>query len=212
MTISQFHPFAWPVVVLIIAIVALFAYRPPVSRFLDRLKGVGLKSPRWNLQASAAPQATNSTGLPRVSDEAKAIFDPILLQEQKDIVKKEVIDKHYLEGEAREEELITALATTVLFYGFDSTYFIIFGSQLGALQQLNSEPMLAVEALRPWYELGAIGSPTTYENYSFEQWLNFLQLSGLIRRDNGPTVQITIRGRSFLKYLVHRGYPLTKPA
>jgi hypothetical protein len=76
-----------------------------------------------------------------VSDEAKAIFDPVLLQEQKDIVQREVLEKHHLEGEAREEELITALAATVLFYGFDSTYYLIFGSQLGALQQLNSAPM-----------------------------------------------------------------------
>lgn len=104
MTLSEFYPFAWPAVVLIIAIVALLAYRSPVSRLLDRLRGLGFKSARWNLQASAAPQPANSAVFPRVSDEAKAIFDPVLLQEQKDLVQREVLEKHHLEGEAREEE------------------------------------------------------------------------------------------------------------
>lgn len=206
--ISELRPFAWPIVVLILGVVAIIVLRDPLPRLIGR---ADVTVEKWGVKAVIGPQKQSQEASPP-SQELLGMFDKVLLKDQESLIDS-LLDKQGIErGPNRERELLTLLSGAVLVNGFEGTYFRIFGSQLGALQALNSAPSgLPTETLRPWFDLGAAMSPEVYTNYSFEQWLTFLQTSVLIVR-NGGMIQITVRGRSFLKYLVHQGYPLTKSA
>ena len=51
--------------------------------------------------------------------------------------------------------------------------------------------------------------PGQYANYSFEQWLVYMESQMLVTRKDDK-VYITLDGREFLKYLIHQGYTLYK--
>jgi hypothetical protein len=112
-------------------------------------------------------------------------------------------------GPDRERILIRLLAGLAVVQGFERTYTLIWGSQIFALQFLNSAGSVNSDLLRPWYDQAAAREPDLYAVYSFDQWLGFLQVSLLVLRA-GDTVSISLEGREFLKYLLHQGYSLYK--
>ena len=66
-----------------------------------------------------------------------------------------------------------------------------------------------MESLKPYYDLAKGQAPELYENYSFEQWLTFMENHRLVGRKESK-VAITLVGREFLKYLVNQGFSLYK--
>jgi len=84
-------------------------------------------------------------------------------------------------------------------------WFTIFGSQLEALLELNSRGLIPVADLKKHYDKAAVGYPKTYINYSFEQWLNYMQSRMLIARYPSQMVELSYNGKDFLKYLAHVG-------
>jgi hypothetical protein len=91
---------------------------------------------------------------------------------------------------------------------FEWIWWQIFGSQLRMLQTMNAK-VLTLDVARQFYEQGPLTRPDFYKTYSFEQWLAFLRAAGFIL-ESGNNVQITIRGREFLKYLTHCGYDINQ--
>ena len=104
------------------------------------------------------------------------------------------------------------MAAASIVQEFERIYSIVWGSQLGALQFLNSAGVDGTEtlSLQAWYDQAAAQYVDTYTNYTFEQWLGFLQSQQLIVRANDQ-VGITLEGREFLKYVLHQGYRMYKP-
>jgi hypothetical protein len=74
-----------------------------------------------------------------------------------------------------------------------------------ALTELNHR-VLRREQIKTYYDEGAQRSPGLYANYSFDQWLEYLPSQILIGEHPGQTFEITVRGKDFLKYMVHFGY------
>jgi hypothetical protein len=70
---------------------------------------------------------------------------------------------------------------------------------------MNSK-VLRREKVKTYYDNAARQYPERYANYSFEQWLSYMKGQILILEHPGDTVEITVRGRDFLKYMVHCGY------
>ena len=99
--------------------------------------------------------------------------------------------------------LLRHYAATRIAYYFQGVYGLIWGSQLNALEFLNSNPAPR-ESLRALYVAGASQYPTVYTNDSFDRWLGFLESQLLVRNDGGQ-MGITIRGREFLTYLTKAG-------
>ncbi len=106
----------------------------------------------------------------------------------------------------REQFFLRFIATGILSYVFDTIWYTIYASQIKALQTLNAKP-LKREEVRPFYSDAVASSPSTYKNYSFDQWIGFLREQGLIT-EQVDMVGITQRGREFLKYLIHQGRPM----
>jgi hypothetical protein len=105
----------------------------------------------------------------------------------------------YKSGNERDSFVVRALATVIIVSFFETTWHIIFGSQILALERLNKE-MAKLEDLYPFYQNDLDKRP----QYSFESWFGFLKSSVLVRQD-GYNVGITVRGKEFLKFLVNFG-------
>jgi len=86
---------------------------------------------------------------------------------------------------------------------FYHIYNLIWGSQIALLNFLNAKIYATVEDLRGFYDFAAIQYPDTYASYSFDQYINFLRSQNLLRVDN-DVYQITVKGRSFLLFLVNQ--------
>lgn len=196
---------AWPAVVLILGIVAIFVFKLPLTRFLDRAQKIG----KSGIEVGAGAQVSGVEVKPSPADELLKAFDNALLLEREKFIQTELERLHINSGPDRERVLIRLLAGLSLVQVFERTYTLIWGSQISALQFLNSAGTVRVDLLRPWYDQAAAREPDLYVVYTFEQWLAFLQASVLIAR-TGENVAISVGGREFLKYLLHQGYSLYK--
>jgi hypothetical protein len=83
------------------------------------------------------------------------------------------------------------------------TWYTIYGSQLEALAELNSRGLIPVADLKKHYDKAVAGYPKTYANYSFEQWLKYMQSRMLIATYPTQMVELSFNGKDFLKYLAH---------
>lgn len=199
---------AWPLVVLVLGIFALLLFKKPVARLIDRTTTVsksGLVASHKPQEAIESPKASN------VNEFLKTTFDNALLVELEGIIEKQVEMLNPSSHEEKEKLLLRLLASTTILRSFDLTYYLIYGSQIMALQHLNDlrGATIPVSQLREFYDLAKKTDPQFYGDYSFEGWFQFLMASLLIRRD-GDIVSITVRGKEFLKYLLEQGYTFLK--
>jgi hypothetical protein len=104
----------------------------------------------------------------------------------------------------REGFYVKLIATALPAFMYDIAWAYIFKSQLLLLQELNRRVLLLAE-VKPYYEKAASDNSTLYADYSFDQWLGFMKSHVLLIQHPNGMIEITIRGRDFLKYLVHCG-------
>ncbi len=129
-------------------------------------------------------------------------YDNVLLRECEDNVRKMAAE--YPPNKQREDFLLRNIATLTVLGIFEMTWWNIFKSQLDALDLLNKKN-LTLDELRAFYDEGKTNYPHLYEGRSFEAWLAFMRNYVLIVEE-GEIVKITVRGKEFLKYMVHCSY------
>lgn len=220
----------WPLVGLVLGVLALVLFRQPLSRFLDRAQKIGttgieaspLRQEAGEVKPSIADKLLETyANVPQKPGEVKSspaneflkVFDNALLVKREDQIREE-LKKRNIQGADRERVLLRFLAALVLVGEFDRVYVLIWGSQIGALQEVNAAGAngINIERLQAaWYEDAAKREPETYRQYSFDQWLGFLVESSLITRD-AQKVTIRPEGREFLRYVIERGYSIFKRA
>ena len=83
-------------------------------------------------------------------------------------------------------------------------WYTVYESQLRALEQLNARP-LSTAQVKTFYDEAMQKFPGLYPRYSFDNWLNYLR-AWLMLVQNGDIFSIGVRGKEFLKYLVHEGH------
>jgi len=198
----------WPAVVLILGIIALIFLRKPLVRFFDR--AVEMKFGSAAVTAAQAPQESSKDIKAAPSDELLKAFDNALLIKNEDIIRKEFETRKITAQSDRERILIRYLSATALSLQFEKIYNSIWGSQISALQLLNTRGAgYSEEEVHAFYKSGKSNFPKMYEIYSFEQWLQFLESFSLIKRD-GKSFVLTLEGREFLKYLIDQGHTFQK--
>ncbi|MGH9688296.1 MAG: hypothetical protein ACRD5K_14525 [Candidatus Acidiferrales bacterium] len=111
----------------------------------------------------------------------------------------------YKPGPDRERFLVTTCARFVLLSANEQIWSLIFRSQIRALEEVNKHPV-KIDLLKHYYDAGLREDPKVYGDgkYSFVGWLAFLRRWILVV-ENGDSLEISGRGREFLKYLVHTG-------
>jgi len=191
--------------VLILGIIAILVFKQPFTRLLDRAQKIG----KSGIETTTVAQGSGVEVKPSPADELLKAFDNALLLQRENFIQAELERLQINSGPDRERVLIRLLAGLAVVQGFERTYTLIWGSQIFALQFLNSAGSVSIELLRPWYDQAAAREPELYAAYTFDQWLGFLQMSLLVLRA-GDTVSVSLEGREFLKYLLHQGYSLYK--
>jgi hypothetical protein len=94
-------------------------------------------------------------------------------------------------------------------YQHDVTWFTIYGSQLAALSHLNARSIASpVADLRQFYDKAVVDYPKTYENYSFDQWLNYMRDRMVLAIYPSQMCEVSFNGKDFLKYLAHNGFDI----
>jgi len=198
---------AWPVVGLVLGIIALLMFRKPFIRFIDRAEKVS----KDGIQARSAMQQQKEIPPSKVEEFLK-VYENQLLLEMEQTAKDGLDALHPRDADEREKFLLRNFAAVLISQAFHRTYYGIYGSQIIALQYLNDNRMVPqkTENILPYYDDAVHRFPAFYSNYSFEGWLTYMVSSGLVQK-NGNDIAITLRGKEFLKYMVEQGYSLAKP-
>lgn len=106
----------------------------------------------------------------------------------------------------REEFYFKLITVGLIVFTYEEVWSHIYRSQVLLLLGLNRGPLSVVKA-REYYDK-AVSDPANniYPEYLFGPWLAFLQRNLLIFQHPSDMIEITPRGRDFLKYLVHKGF------
>jgi hypothetical protein len=68
-----------------------------------------------------------------------------------------------------------------------------------------NKKVLRIEEIEEFYKAAAQQYPKEYAGRSFDLWMNYLTGYSLILKQPANSIGITIRGKDFLKYLIHWG-------
>lgn len=132
---------------------------------------------------------------------ALAHYSPVTAEAEKNV---KIIAQQYSPND-KEAFYARFIGIGVVAYQHDITWFTIYGSQLMALTELNSRGLIPIADLRKHYDKAVVDYPITYADYSFEQWLDYMQSRMLIARYPSQMVEVSFNGKDFLKYLAHVG-------
>ena len=100
---------------------------------------------------------------------------------------------------------VRLIAVGIIQFSYDMIWTNIYKSQLLMLLELDRKGFIPVSEAKTYYDNAASEAPFIYENYSFEQWLDFLKEKLLLIRHPSEMLEVTIQAKDFLKYLVHWG-------
>jgi hypothetical protein len=177
-----------------------FRFRPHVEKLFERVESAGPKGltfaavQQTQLQVTSTPddlgELKEIAGVARTP--ATTIVEKNLRRVLTTIPEQERIDR-----------LVSTLAVTNLERDFERTYIAIFGSQIYALQQLNTRGPISLADIRALWEPFEQRYPDIYNIYTFDKWLAFLTNRPLVTVDN-DRAEITVFGREFLMYLPAR--------
>ena len=90
-------------------------------------------------------------------------------------------------------------------YTHDVSWFLIYGSQLKAMEELSSRGLIPTVDLKKHYDKAAVDYPSTYADYSYEKWVNFMKIRMLVATYPSQMVELSFNGKDFLRYLAHTG-------
>ena len=205
-------------------IVALCLYRREIAGFIGRTRKIG--AGKWGAEAQEqnpdqkipAPatgsliQGGERTNGPRnAADEliAQLSVNPYVKQRE-DLLKKTLAERGLDVGSPETYRVLTAyMASAFVAAAFEQLYNVIWTTQLQIVNEANARESLTEEEMRRFYNLGASASPAIYSKYAFEAYLRFLTAQELLTQTADGKYAITVKGRTFLMYLIHEGRQLT---
>ncbi|MCX2681065.1 hypothetical protein OOZ15_14020 [Galbibacter sp. EGI 63066] len=202
--ISLADTLKWPLVIVILILI----FRKPLVDLINRVTkvGYGNKSLEAKQQATATEKKTEEVSH---IDRVVGIFRPETIDTFKDAVANETEVQSLKTQEEKIERLTNYGCLLYIMRHFDIVYNDIFGSQIRILEHINSHAGQTRESVKFFYENAKKNNPKFYENYSYEQYLDFLFSYTLLREDNN-ILNITILGVDFLKYLTESNKDVNK--
>jgi hypothetical protein len=178
--------------------------------FLSAVAFVWLaKSQKLSSQGAALSQTERTA--PLVSSSTKfdaeryfrTAYHSPLTEEVEVNIKKAAADN---QPNDREGFYVKFIGVGFVAYVYDTIWFAIYGSQLLALLELNRRSgLLPLAGIKHFYDKAVASNPIQYAHYTFDQWLGFMKTQLLLIVHPSNMVELTIRGKDFLKYLLHNG-------
>ena len=196
--------FAWPHAVTIIVCFALLLFWKSIGSLIDRARKIRARG--FEMTAGAQNTST-SKGEPSVENEFdRQHDDPLLVDRVGSLCTELGLGE---DPTQREKKLLGIIAAHSIALQFEKTYQSIFGSQLNALVIINAAAGVQFGDIEHLYNEAAARHKALYATSNSEQWLVYIERESLsIRKDD--KIFITLEGKAFLKYIIHRGYPLCK--
>jgi hypothetical protein len=107
----------------------------------------------------------------------------------------------------REDTLSKFIGIGFWGYVHEVTWPYIFRSQILALTELNARGgILPLSSIKAHFDKAVVDHPSTYAQYTFDQWMNFMLTHELFLKRPGDAIELTLRGRDFLKFMTHWGW------
>jgi hypothetical protein len=130
------------------------------------------------------------------------MFDYESLKWYEEAVRKDLLSQK-IESDARKiEYLIGHLALAILAKDFECLNSVLYGNQVRLLEHLNSNTEGdTADNLKAFYSSASARYPSAYKNYSYDQYLDFLEKSQLITKKDKRYL-ISNLGRDYLSFLV----------
>jgi hypothetical protein len=134
-----------------------------------------------------------------------AYYSPLTAEVEKNI---RLIADHNQPND-RDGFMAKFIGVGLMAYLHDITWFTIFKSQFLMLLDMNAKNgRLRLADAKVCYDKAAVEYPQIYSRYSFEQWMAYMAEQQLLLRYPSDMLEITFRGKDFLKYSTHWGrYP-----
>jgi hypothetical protein len=162
-------------------------------------------------KTEAAKTAPSSDAAQRLIANLKSFISEDQLEPTAQAIRRELTDTIGTDQKNQIEALIYALAARNVAIRHEQNYSAIFGSQLQLLEQMIVEPGVPPIVARQIYDAARSANPEAYRAYPFEQWIAFLQNSGLTTAAPTGNYVLTPYGRGFLKYILDRRLSVNKP-
>jgi len=181
-------------------------FRSNIGRFLDRTKSVGKDGVRaYDEPAALPPQQPVAPPNDALLKRLEEYHNP-LLREVEENIANDLKARGLTNLNDANKALIKSLAGTQLLLEFERVENTIFASQVAALTFLNPRTPTQLSDIEPFYSAAASKYPKLYENKPFHDWLSYLIAKTLVRV-NEDGVEITVRGREYLKARIDQARP-----
>jgi hypothetical protein len=187
---------------------------PTGAKFALPLPPAQVASPPERLQVPGPQLATPQEGSTRVQQyiaSVRAFISDEQLDLEVPVIRADLYQKIGSDPADQVEALIYTVASLNIQIAHEKNYNMIFGSQLRLLWQMISAVGVAPEIARQVFEEAKAAYPDVYRHYTFEQWMGFLQACGLCATAQDGRYVLTPFGRGFLRYIMDRRLPPTKP-
>lgn len=209
------HLVIWPATVLAAFLIFIFFFRHSISNVISRLRLSKLGMAEFVQESEQQKTEVETKQLETARPDRlrlvsrSAPVDPLIAQ-QVDVLRIE-LDQRATAPSEREELLLQSVALWQYNHKHARTARFIFGSQVELLQELNAKPQgESVDHLKKYYDEAVQAFPDSYKNYSYGQYINFLEAQGLVLRII-DRVTLTPEGKAFLAYRVWTGDTMKKP-
>lgn len=107
----------------------------------------------------------------------------------------------------RDDFIVRFIATGIVSVMHEEIWNTIYKSQILALQDMNRKNIVVRrEELEVFYDVAALEYSEEYATRPIARWRGYMEGMGLILPHPGDTFEITVRGKDFLKYMVHCSY------
>lgn len=199
----------WPGLVFIIILV----FYKPVKSLIERIKSVktgklGIETNSAQIQETGEKSdklvAHNGKSQLELIEKALNLFSYDTREAFKQMIKKETEFDMVQDDRGKTELLFKYSEYLYIQLVNERVYSHIFGSQIRLLIHLNSASNQTLEDVKFFFEQ-AVEANAEIQRYGYERYLQFLSSHYLITIDNSSQINITWRGRDFLKWMVERG-------
>lgn len=205
----EFLPF-WEQLFLLIGVVAW----PVAAYFAARLFRDELKSllPRLRKLGPTGAEFEGKEQKGVISPDSKVELNKVSMAELRDptaqAVENSILEAlHSIPDENQVAVLVRGLTEARMLRAFERFYANIFGSQIEALQMLNSGSVSRAEAIKLLEELKA--ERGILEGWNIDMYMGYLKTASFVVEEAGE-YQITETGRSFLRFIVDNGLSTEK--
>jgi len=161
--------------------------------------------------SGAAPSAEPPSGsVKQFVDGIKTVISAEQLDPSVQAVRKDVTTLS-ADQRAQIEVLTYSAASLNIQLAHERNYRAIFGSQLQLLALMNVDVGVPPNIAKGVYDRAKTDYPQVYRSYTFEQWIGFLQSTGLISVAPNGNYVLTAYGRGLLKYILDWHLATNKP-